>query len=177
MKIDGYDKEKGRNCFLTLRPEGVEITTKGIIGGVKGVELIRYTDIISANYVKGTLGLLSKIEIHTAGGKRKINNTPTASTPTFVNALNRRISDAKNPRSVYNASKQKPAMNYSPGQIPKDASNIAENKDSSKSENDDLKQQNSFEIIEKSKKLLDMGAITEEEYNKIKEKQLEKFLK
>ena len=117
--------------------------------------MIRYTDIISANYIKGTLNLLAKIEIITPGTSKIIENITPDEAQRFTKIVNRKISLAKQSPSPSSITEQIPYH------IPIPEKSVSEDP---------------FEKIKKAKELLDIGAITDNEFQDIKDKCLKKII-
>jgi hypothetical protein len=155
MKIRG--SSEGMSCDCILEEKGLLLKFKGFFGGDKGEELIKYSDIHKISLAKSA-GLVSSplLIIETPNGIKKVvllNKKFDIFLELLENKTNNKISAYTHPEDIDDPVKE-----------PLDQ--LA---------NEPLEESNSFEQIEKAKKLLDIGAITEEEFNTIKEKYLKIF--
>jgi hypothetical protein len=163
MKIKG--SSEGTSCDCILGEAGLLLKFKGFFGGDKGEELIKYDNIRKMSLAKSA-GLVSSplLIIETPDGIKKVvllNKKFDMFLELLEKRTNTEILDYA-PLEDTNHHVNKPV-----DQI------VKEPVDQLVME--PLNQSDSFEQIEKAKKLLDMGAITEEEFNSIKEKYLKKF--
>lgn len=154
MKIKG--SSEGTSCDCILGETGLLLKFKGFFGGDKGEELIKYDNIRKMSLAKSA-GLVSSplLIIETPNGIKKI---------VLLN---------KNFKMFLELLENKTNIEILPYTPPEDTDHPV-NESIDEMTDESLEEANPFEQIEKAKKLLDMGAITEEEFNSIKNKYLKK---
>ena len=165
MKIKG--SSEATSCDCILEKEGLLLKYKGFFGGDKGEEFIKYSDMQNISLEK-TAGLVSSplLIIEIPDGTKKVVLLDKHF-KMFYSLLEANTPHIPTKKSSAN---DEPAENFS---ILK---SITGKDDEKKEESfQDLSESNHFKSIEEAKKLLDMGAITEEEFNLIKNKHLQKL--
>lgn len=142
--LKGYDEDSRSNVILTAEEDGLKFDRKGVfLGGNKGEQFVRYADIASIGYAKKGF-VLGNVLIMVPGGRIKIKNVTPIDGNRFVSAIQKRIMEVK--------SKANEPVEVEPVKVQQQISPMDE--------------------IKKAKELLDMDIITEEEFNKIKNKYL-----
>jgi hypothetical protein len=165
MKIKG--SSEATSCDCILEKEGLLLKYKGFFGGDKGEEFIKYSEMQNISLEK-TAGLVSSpiIIIDIPNGTKKVvllgkhfkmfYSLLEANTPHIPskksNAYDEPVENTSILKSITGKDNEKIEESF-----------------------EDLGESNHFKSIEEAKKLLDMGAITEEEFNLIKNKHLDKL--
>nr|WP_319372401.1 SHOCT domain-containing protein [uncultured Methanobacterium sp.] len=161
MKIKGSSEATGCDCIL--EKEGLLLKYKGFFGGDKGEEFIKYSDMQNISLEK-TAGLVSSplLIIDIPNGTKKVVLLDKHFKMFYA------LLEANTPHI--------PSKKSSAIDEPVENSSILKSitgKDNKKKEESlDVGESNHFKSIAEAKKLRDMGAITEEEYNLIKSKHL-----
>ncbi len=145
------------SCECILEKEGLLLKFKGFFGGDKGEELIKYSDIHNISLAK-TAGLVSSplLLLKSSGGIKKVVLLDKHF-DTFLELLEDKI----NPKI---------STDTSLGPV-----NESQDKPGNESLDEPVHESIHFERIKEAKKLFDMGAITEEEFNSLKKKHLKKM--
>lgn len=160
MKIKG--SSEATSCDCILEKDGLLLKYKGFFGGDKGEEFIKYSDMHNISLEK-TAGLVSSpiIIIDIPNGTKKVVLLGKHF-KMFYELLEANTPHIPSKKSI----DEEPVENSS---ILKSITG----KDNKKiDESLDVDESNHFKSITEAKKLLDMGAITEEEYDLIKSKHL-----
>ncbi|EKQ50804.1 MAG: hypothetical protein B655_2319 [Methanobacterium sp. Maddingley MBC34] len=171
MKIKGSCE--GMSCDCILEKEGVLLKFKGFFGGDKGEELIKYNDIQNISLAK-TAGLVSSplLILESYSGIKKVvilGKQFKTFYELLENKINHKITADTTPEPVNEL------LNESiDNSLDKPANNSLEEPEN-ESQDEPGKVSIHYKRIEEAKKLLDMGAITEEEFNSIKKKHLKKL--
>jgi hypothetical protein len=162
MKIKG--SSEATRCECILEKEGLLLKYKGFFGGDKGEEFIKYSDMHNISLEK-TAGLVSSpmIIIDIPNGTKKV---------VLLDKHFKMFYELLEANTPHIPSKKSSAYDE-----PVEDTSILKSitgKDNMKKEEsfEDLGESNHFKSIAEAKKLLDMGAITEEEYDLIKSKHL-----
>jgi hypothetical protein len=177
MKIKG--SAEGTECDCILGKKGLLLKFKGFFGGDKGEELIKYRDIINISLEK-TAGLVSSplLIIELADAIKKVA-LPDKHFKMFYEILEGNIAASHDefPSEVDNSLNgvTETVNDYSDGVIDEVIESIDVTANKSSGEPVDADESVHFKRIEEAKKLLDMGAITDDEFNLIKNKHLKKM--
>lgn len=189
MKIKG--SSEGTECDCILGKEGLLLKFKGFFGGDKGEELIKYSEITNISLAK-TAGLVSSpLLIIELADKIKKVVLLDKHFKMFYELLESNIAESHDehpPEKVDNSLNGNTERDKSSDRVIdklKDSSDVSAHSNAVKSELTDVTIKESsgelvdesvhFKRIEEAKKLLDMGAITQEEFNLIKSKHLKKM--
>lgn len=161
MKIKG--SSEATSCDCILEKDGLLLKYKGFFGGDKGEEFIKYSDMHNISLEK-TAGLVSSplLIIDIPNGTKKV---------VLLGKHFKMFYELLEANTPHIPSKK--SIEY---EEPVENSSILKSitgKDNKKKDKSlDVDESNHFKSITEAKKLLDMGAITEEEYDLIKGKHL-----
>jgi hypothetical protein len=163
MKIKGSCE--GMSCDCILEKEGMLLKFKGFFGGDKGEELIKYIDIYNISLAK-TAGLVSSplLILESSSGIKKVvllGKQFKTFYELLENKINHKIPGGTTPEPV--------------NELLKESIDNSLKEPENESQDEPEKVSIHYKRIEEAKKLLDIGAITEEEFNSIKKKHLKKL--
>lgn len=167
MKIKG--SSEGMSCDCILGKDGLLLKFKGFFGGDKGEELIKYSDITNISLAK-TAGLVSSplLLIEKPDGIKKVVLLDKHF-KMFYELLESNI----NPQIQGDTPSE--VLDKSSGRLPGEMVDKSSKEAVTEPIGEGVDESIHFKRIEEAKKLLNMGAITEEEFNLIKNKHLKKM--